>query len=225
VDRLIAPLVLLVVGIVNYLAFSTRYGAQTTFYYLLLITYGVLTIAALGRMYRDGTLIDLFRWRGGDVTLGVLSGSALVGAMYAGSRFLTPVGSANHIWLARIYLHLGSVPTERKGVVILAVMVIALAFFEEIVWRGLVQQSLEETFGVKRGWLMCSGLYALAYSPTLFQLRLPGGSVNPMLMFAALLGGTVWGFLAGRKQRLPPAMLSHAVFSYILIIPFRLWGI
>jgi membrane protease YdiL (CAAX protease family) len=53
---------------------------------------------------------------------------------------------------------------------------------------------------------------------------MPSVGKNPLVILAALFCGAVWGFLVARKQRLPPALLSHALFTYAMTSEFRLWG-
>jgi hypothetical protein len=75
----------------------------------------------------------------------------------------------------------------------------------------------------RRAALISSLLYAAAHLPTLFLLRPPGGSLNPLVMLAALGCGLVWSFLVLRTGRLTPAILAHALFSWS-VIEFPLWA-
>jgi hypothetical protein len=60
-------------------------------------------------------------------------------------------------------------------------------------------------------------LYALAHVPTVFTLADPIVGPNPLLAVAALGAGLVWSFAAAQFGRLPPVIVSHAVFSYFAI--------
>ena len=191
---------------------------------VLAAAYAPLVALAIWRMWRDGTLLDLFRFRSGDLTLGVGIAVFLGACCWLGRSLLAPRGSPADMLVMRIYLQLGEIPTERSTYALVALALVLIALAEEIVWRGLVQQVLEESWGVRVGWLGTAGLYALAQAPTIWLLGVPGSPRNPLLVTAALFCGVVWGFAVGRMQRLPPALLSHAAFTFALALQFRLWA-
>lgn len=221
-DRAIVPLVLAVMAAANAFAFSPRFAGQSSFLWVLAVPYLVFAGVALFRMDRDGTLLDLFRVRAGDVSIGVGTTLGIGLAVFAVRTQVMPPGSAADAWLLRLYLHLGKTPDDRATYAMVAAAIVAVALLEEITWRGLVQQVLEERLGVKKGWLLTAALYALAHVPTLWMLRMPPAGLNPLLPAAALFCGTIWGFLAGRMQRLPPVLLSHALFTFAFGLQYRL---
>lgn len=224
IDRLLPVLAVLLVGGASTLAFSDKYAARPQMLWVLLAANGALAAVALWRMWRDGTLLDLFRWRSGDVALGALSALLLGAGVVAGRQMLAPHGSPADIWVVRIYLQMGPLPADRTANLLFTLAVVAVAVLEEIAWRGMVQQVIEEHLGVRLGWVAAAGLYALAHAPTLWQLAMPPLGKNPLIVLAALFCGAVWGFLVARKQRLPPALISHALFTYGVAVQFRLWG-
>ncbi|MCS6900401.1 MAG: CPBP family intramembrane metalloprotease, partial [Polyangiaceae bacterium] len=142
----------------------------------------------------------------------------------AGRQLVAPHGSPMDAWLIRLYLQLGPIP-QGSARLVFAMTIVAVAVLEEIVWRGMVQQILEEHLGVRRGWIFGAILYALAHLPTLWTLSMPPVGKNPLVLLAAFFCGAVWGFLVARKQRLPPALVSHALFTYALTSEFRLIGV
>jgi uncharacterized protein len=221
-DRAIVPLVLAVMAAANAFAFSPRFAGQLTFVWVLAVPSLVFAAIAIYRMDRDGTLLELFRVRAGDVSIGVGTTLGIGLAIFGVRSQVMPAGSPADAWLLRLYLHLGKTPDDRSTYALVAVAFLVVALLEEITWRGLVQQVLEERFGVKKGWLLTASLYALAYVPTLWMLRMPPAGLNPLLPAAALLCGTIWGFLAGRLQRLPPVLLSHALFTFAFGLQYRL---
>jgi uncharacterized protein len=223
VDRAIPILCLLLVGGANFAAFSAASAARPAVLYWLLGAYVPLGILAFWRMDRDGTMLDLFRWRSGDIALGGAVAIGLAASMYFGRQMVAPRGSVNEAWLMRLYLHLGEMPAERTKLVLLSLGIIAVAALEEIVWRGLVQQVLEEWLGARGGWLSATALYALAHVPTIWLLAMPSAGENPLLPLAAAYCGIVWGFLTARLQRLPPALVSHVLFTWGLAAQFPLW--
>ena len=94
---------------------------------------------------------------------------------------------------------------------------------EEIVWRGLAASLVAEVIGSRWAWAVAGLLYAVAYVPTMWALASPT-SINPLLPVAALGGGLVWGWMARRTGRLPPAIIAHALFDWCVVVMFRLWG-
>lgn len=223
-DRVLPALTLIAVGAATHFAFASQVAATPRVLVYLLATYGALAALALWRMWDEGTLIDLFRWRSGDVALGVALGLGLVGAVFVGRSMVAPSGSPGENWVVRLYLQLGPVPTGAREGALYSLGIVAVAALEEVVWRGMVQQILEQRFGVRTGWLAATGLYGLAHLPSTWQLAIGPGGRNPLLVVAALFCGVVWGFFVARKQRLPPSMIAHVVFTYVLAVQMRLWS-
>ena len=224
IDLALIPLVLLAIAGCLTMALSPDNAARPAVLTWMLAPYVVLSMISIWRMWRDGTLLDLFKVRRGDVSLGGGVALALGACAFVFRQVVTPHGSTGEQWVMRIYLQLGEVPEARMAHIQLALSVIAIAVMEEVVWRGMVQQILEERLGVRRGWLLTAGLYALAHAPTVWLLAMPAGK-NYLVVIGALFAGTVWGFFVGRLQRLPPMMLSHALLSYFVMVQLRLWSI
>jgi len=92
------------------------------------------------------------------------------------------------------------------GVVLLVLIVGVLApIFEEIFYRGFMQQAL-----LKRGLppALAIGITALVFGATHFQLlQLPG----------LVLAGALFGVLAHRASRLGPAIAAHVAFNLVTV--------
>jgi membrane protease YdiL (CAAX protease family) len=224
VDQVLPLIVLLLVGGASSLAFSDAYAAKPAVLWVLLGTYAVLGAVSVWRMWRDGTLLDLFRWRSGDIATGAVGALGLGVGMYLGRQFICPRGSPSESWVVRFYLQIGDVPADRSRMIIYSLALVLLAVLEEVVWRGMVQQIFEERLGIRRGWVAATMLYALAQVPTVWALAMPPMGKNPLVVLGTLLCGAVWGFLAARKQRLAPALVSHALFLQGIVVHFRLWS-
>ena len=177
------------------------------------VPYAVLALIALRRMWNDGTFVDKMKPRWGDLSLGLLIAAVLVLAGWGFVKMVAPAGSPQHAWVLRILLQTGG-PQAIHGHVGLALATVGIAASEEIVWRGLVLDLVEEKMGSRRAWLVAAGLYALALAPTVYTLRDPVAGPNPLLVAAALGVGVVWSFLATRLGRLPPLIISHMAFTY-----------
>lgn len=216
--------IVLVIGLAAHFAFSPERAGQASMLYAMGLPYLVLTALAIGYAYRDGILKDWFSMRFGDFTRGIAGTALLFGAAYLFARIVTPPGSPGETWMMRVYLQLGEPALLRKHV---GFVVVAIAFFalsEEIVWRGLVTSLLAEKVGSRRAWVWAAALYALAHVPTMWALRVPNGTLNPLVVLAALGCGLVWGGIVRMFGRLFPAFVAHAFFDWTVLMMFRLWG-
>jgi membrane protease YdiL (CAAX protease family) len=92
-----------------------------------------------------------------------------------------------------------------------------------VVWRGAVTHVLAEKVGSRAAWLWAAALYALSYVPTAWALGGAAG-LDPVLVVAAFAGGLLWGGMARAFGRLAPAVLAHALFDWVVIMMFPLWG-
>jgi membrane protease YdiL (CAAX protease family) len=81
---------------------------------------------------------------------------------------------------------------------------------EELYWRGMVQGYFKERLTPRRAILITSSLYTLIHLPTF----------NPSLLFVALVGGLVWGYLFNRFGRILPVIASHALFDEMIFVLF-----
>lgn len=218
---IVGVVTLVVAGVVGY-ASTTGMMGSPLMVWLLVGTYAVFGGLAIARMWRDGTLLDLFRWRSGDIALGFVSALLLAAGVYAGRRLFVPPGSPGDFLVIRIYAQLGELPKARDAYVLATAAVVLVALLEELTWRGLVQQVLEERFGHRNGWLSATVLYGLAHAPTVYFFSMPGVGLNPLIVMTSLGCGLVWGFWVGRLQRLAPSLVSHVLFTSAMALQLRL---
>jgi membrane protease YdiL (CAAX protease family) len=219
-----AALAVLVSGIGNAFAFRESLQGSAAFWLWLLIPTLLLALVSLRVLWQNGTLIERFTPRWGDLSIGALTASVLLVASWAARGALAPSGTTRQAWLYRVYLQLGDPETLQTSALLTACLLLTAAA-EEIVWRGMVLDALAERFGSRRGWILAALAYALSLAPTLFALRDPVAGPNPLLMTAALGCGIVWGFLAARAGRLAPGIFSHMAFTYFSAVQFRWPGI
>lgn len=197
------------------MAFAMResVAASPTMWIGLLLPYLVLGGLALQQFQRDGTLREVLRLRGGDFTIGFLIAAVVFGGAYGVRHLLFGPGSSKTVWLFHIALQLGSVRPSPK----LFIAVAIVGALEELVWRGLVLSAVTDSLGTRRAWPVAAVLYAAAHLPTVFTLSDPQAGPNPLLPLAALGAGIVWSFAARILGRLPPLMVSHAIFTYFAV--------
>jgi membrane protease YdiL (CAAX protease family) len=210
----IAALVTAVVAASMAFAFRLSLAGTPTMWFGVGIPYAALSALALYRLYDDGTLLDVFKIRAGDVTLGVLTAGLAYGGAWAFEHFFISTSAPRLAWLFRMAAQIGS---GRPSPVLLGLIIVGLAVAEELVWRGMVLGALAESFGTRRAAPLAALAYALAHVPSMFTLADSDVGLNPLLVIAAFGCGLVWSFTATLTGRLPPVIVSHAVFSYFAI--------
>jgi membrane protease YdiL (CAAX protease family) len=202
------------------LAFRPELDSAGTFFLWFGLPHVLISLYAVHALRRDGTLAARLTPRFGDLSLGVVIGLLLLLASWAVRSVIVPSGTSRTLWLFMLYAKLGDPDTLQRSVV-LTLSLIVITLMEELVWRGLVLERLNERVGTRFGWLAAAALYAFVSLPTVYLLRIPGVGLNPLLTFAAFGCGMVWSFLTARIGRLLPSAISHAAFSYFSAVQFR----
>ncbi len=183
-----------------------------------------LAIAGAIRAWRDGELREWLLPKSGDFTRGFVAGGFLFGCAYLFTRFVIPEASPRVGWLARTYLQIGDPTALREKVFYVSAFICIIAIAEEVLWRGLVTTLFAEMLGSRRAWIFSALLYSLVHLPTMWMLADPKAGLNPLVVFAALGCGLVWGAVTRWTGRLAPAIISHALFDWFVVMTFRLWG-
>ena len=218
-------LVTLAICLSTHFAFQLERAGGTSFWLLAVGPTAVIAVLALMLAPRlnEGGISDWMRPVWGDFTRGVVGAVIVFGAAYVFSRAMN--GTPRESWLARLYLQFGDPKSLRAAMPIFAGGILVAAAAEEIVWRGLVTRLLEDVVPERWLWAVAAVPYALAHAPTIVSLRDPEAGYNPVLFLAALGAGAVWGAMARRfGGRLVPGILAHAMFDWVVIFTFRLWG-
>jgi membrane protease YdiL (CAAX protease family) len=202
-------------------AFRPELGGTAMFWWSFGLPHLALAVLAVYKLWNDGTLLDRLMPRGGDISIGFGVAVVLLLSSWAARATVTPAGTQRSAWLFSVYLQLGD-PEVLQHSAILTIALLGIVLCEELVWRGLVLEEMNDRFGTRRGWLAAAGLYCLASLPTAYTLRDSVAGPNPLLVFATLGCGIVWTFMAGRFGRLIPGAVSHLVFTYFSAVQFRL---
>jgi uncharacterized protein len=184
------------------------------------VVYGAFAVVTVMRLRRRGELREQLRPVAGDLSIGALVAGVLYGVAMAVHILVTSPPSPRVAWIMRLYLALGDPLSEHRHIV--GGFVFVVAALEELVWRGLVMRVLSEPFGWLRGWLLQALLFGVAHAPTLFLLSDPEVGLNPLLVLAGVSYSLVWGRVAMRWDRLPPAMFAHALFTWAAF-EFPIW--
>lgn len=83
---------------------------------------------------------------------------------------------------------------------------------EEIYWRGFIQNTLSKKMGETKGYIISVLLYGGVHIIT----------GNVMLVIAALVCGTFWGWLYKKEKSLLPVIISHAIWDLTIFVIFPL---
>lgn len=205
-------------------AFRPELAGSMTFWWLLFVPHAAIGAYAGYALHRAGRLGPLLRPRFGDLTLGALVGVILLVASWAGRETLAEAGTPRQAWLFNIYLQVGD-PRDVEESWLITSLVLAIVVAEDVIWRGWALERATTVFGERRGWPITTVLYAVTMVPTVFTLAAPTAGPNPLLCTAALFCGLVWTFMAHLTGRLPPVIMSHAIFTYFSIVQFRQPGL
>jgi membrane protease YdiL (CAAX protease family) len=210
----IAAFVTAVVAAAIAFAFRVDLAGTPAMWIGMAVPYTALSALAVWRLYDDGTLLDAFRIRAGDVTVGVLTAGLAYGGAWAFERFFLGTSAPKLAWLLRMAVQIGA---GRPSPIVLGLIIVGFALAEELVWRGMVLGALAESFGTRRAAPFAALAYAVAHVPSMFTLAEPDVGPNPLLVVAAFGCGLIWSFTATLAGRLPPVIVSHAVFSYFAV--------
>lgn len=220
---LVVVALLLLTGTIG-MAFRPEWASTMGFWWILLGPHLLVAAYAASYLRRKGRLADLMRPRFGDLTLGALVGVVLLVASWAGRETLAGVGTPQQAWLLNIYFQAGD-PEVVESSVLITTIILTIVLCEDLIWRGWVLDQTTTSFGERRGWPLATLLYGATMIPTVVTLAAPVAGPNPLLLVAALFCGLVWTFMAHLIGRLPPVLISHAIFTYFSIVQFRQPGL
>jgi membrane protease YdiL (CAAX protease family) len=181
------------------------------------LAYVIVGGLGLRRLWENGTLLERLRPRGGDITLGALTAALLLVGSWAMRSLVVPMDSPRYAWLLRLELVLGN-PNLIQRSARITITLLLIAVLDEIAWRGCVLGTLTERYGTRRAFLYAVLLYGAAALPTVVTLSDPVAGLNPLWAMLTLATGLFWTFLARLTGRLPPSIVSHAIFAYFSMV-------
>jgi uncharacterized protein len=215
-DWLLAPLVTVAV------AAAFWFGGSRSGQALLASLGGLYLLLGAFAVWRLKSADDLrlLKPRSGDFTFAALVAALLYGLAFVFHALVTSPGEPKQAWVMRVYMLLGDPLSPQRYLV--GVAAAAIGLLEELTWRGLVTPALESRLGILKGNVLAVLLYAVAHVPTMWLLGDPTAGLNPLLVVASLGCGAAWSYLRWRMERLPPVLLSHALFTWA-VVEFPLW--
>jgi membrane protease YdiL (CAAX protease family) len=176
--------------------------------------YGVFSVLTVLR-FRKKRELEVLKPRSGDITIASLVAGLLYLAGYVGSITIMAPGTPREGWLLHVYVMLGDALGREPR--FLSLLILLIGALEEMSWRGIALDAMEARMGRRNAALATSALWALAHAPTLYRLADPATGVNPLLVAGAFGCGLVWSVLRYRTERLAPAVISHAIFSWAIV--------
>ena len=132
--------------------------------------------------------------------------SAILLYLFFWSGFQVLRGNSTFIQqVSSVYLLRTSAPSD----VIFLLLVFPIGPAEEAYWRGLIQKDFQTKMNGGAAIIVTSALYSLIHLPT----------SNPSLIFVALVGGLVWGYLYRRYNNdLFACLVSHILFDELVFV-------
>lgn len=82
---------------------------------------------------------------------------------------------------------------------------LAPAFFEEIAFRGIIQERLRKVLGDREGWLVQAALFSVLH-------------LSPVIFLTHFVMGLVFGWLRMRTSSLIPGMILHAAWNAGVVV-------
>ena len=166
-------------------------------------------LAILSLVLDGQAILPLLRLRPSDLAWGLGSAALLYGVFFAGDRMSALLFSFAPTQVGGIYGLAG----KGSHVAIGLLLGLVLGPGEEIFWRGFLQRRLMSLLGPWTGFVVASLVYGGVHI----------ASGNFMLVMAALVAGTFWGFMYVRLGRLWPLVISHVVWDIVvfLLLPIR----
>lgn len=212
-----ALLIPAIFSIAIHFSFSKSLAANPRFWLLLCAASGALAVLSF-IAYRPA-LSKSLKPKQGDLSLGFALAVLLILVCIAGRTLFAQASSEQHAWLLRIFLQVGPAKALEANPLILT-QLMAIVIAEEVIFRGAVFLAWEQIMG-RRGWIFASLMYALALSPTIYQLKVDEAGLNPLLFLAAIVAGLVWCFARKISGRMGPGVVAHLIFTYFMLTQLR----
>ncbi len=159
-------------------------------------------------MWAGGDRRRLFAFRLGQAGWGVLSGVLLYLVFWLGRIMVTKAIPSTVAQIDAIYANKALIPLWAAPV-----LLILIAAWEEIFWRGMAQRVISRRFGANAGWLLGAFAYMLVNI----------WSGNIVLIITTLICGLCWGWLYKFFGSLWSGIISHVIWTLaiFLLLPLQ----
>ncbi len=171
-----------------------------------MMTASALTLCVLSSVFNRGWWKQM-RWSWSNVAWGITIAVVLWVIFWVGDKVAAWLFSFARSQVSAIY----GMKEGWSPWLLSVLMLVLIGPAEEIFWRGYVQRSLSLRWGPDAGFIVSTLCYALVHV----------GSLNFMLVMAALTAGAVWGLLYRLfPHRFSAIILSHALWDVAVFVVF-----
>ena len=148
-----------------------------------------------------------FKWSMTDILLGIAIAAALWGVFWLGDKISQFIFDFARPQVDSIY----AMKDGSSSTLIAIALLLLIGPAEEIFWRGYVQRTLSQKWGANKGFIVATAIYTLVHI----------GSLNFMLIMAAMVCGIAWGLLYRlMPERFTAITLSHALWDAAVFVIF-----
>jgi membrane protease YdiL (CAAX protease family) len=172
------------------------------FWYVMALGTGGLAVAAT--LTNPAAMGKRLRLRPTDIAIGLLSAAVLYVLFVIGRELATRILPFAAGQIGAVYDNKTLLAPGTIGLLI----GIVIGPGEELFWRGFLQRELGGRVGAWRAYVFATLLYGLVHVFT----------GNLMLVVAALVAGTVWGWLFLEYGRLWPGIISHVAWDLTVFL-------
>lgn len=166
------------------------------------------TLLGYSMWFLRGQWRPLFRSNLRVIALGIVSAVLLYGLFWVGHAILVAWIPGIGQSVEAVYVRRGQVPLWA----LVPLLGLWIGPIEELFWRGVLQNYLQQKLSPVGALLGASLLYSLVH---IWSGNLP-------LLLAALVAGLAWGALFLWTKSLLPGILSHALWDVLMFVLFPL---
>ncbi len=147
------------------------------------------------------------KWSLSNIALGVAIAVVLWGVFWVGDKVSQLIFDFARPQVDSIY----AMKDGSSASLIAVALLLLIGPAEEIFWRGYVQRTLSQRWGANIGFVIATAIYTLVHI----------GSLNFMLIMAAMVCGIAWGLLYRlMPNRITAIMLSHSLWDVAVFVVF-----
>ena len=148
-----------------------------------------------------------FKWSMSNVALGIAIAVVLWGVFWVGDKVSQFIFDFARTQVDSIY----AMKDDNSTMFIALALLLLIGPAEEIFWRGYIQRTLSQRFGANCGFIVATAIYTLVHI----------GSLNFMLIMAAMVCGVAWGLLYRLiPERFTAIVISHALWDVAVFVLF-----
>ena len=190
-----------------FVLFSPWTFEKINFWGVMVAASGTLAIYGIASNKPNLRLLYTFhpKW----ILVGIVSAAILYILFFAGDKISAALFGFAPPQVAAIY----GTKIQASPTLIGALLFFWIGPCEEIFWRGFAQPRFAQRFGVRKGYIITSMIYAGIHV----------WAFNFMLFMAAIVCALFWGWMFLKYNSVWPGLISHAVWdlSIFVLLPIR----